>query len=189
MKYIFPFILSGIAILLIVSCKKDEKTTIPLSGDYLPMQVNNSWQFQNSQQITIAGTKIIDSKTYFIFVQGSDTSFYRNVANKIYVRKSSGSESVKFDLTANTGGKWEFQNGSTTWLVTLSSKTDTITISNTRIPNCYRFFFDIPMAIDDEHDIFLAPGIGFIKMTCGECLYPSIYLDKANINNNTITFP
>lgn len=160
-----------------------------MNGDYLPMQVNNYWEFQNNSQIAITGTKMIDGKMYSVFVQGSDTSFYRNVANKIYVRRSTGDESVKFDLSANVRGEWEYQDGrGTTWMVRLSSKTDTVVLNNTKIPNCYRFFFDIPMAVDDEHDILLAPGIGFVKMTCGECLYSPINLRKANINENEITF-
>lgn len=175
--------------LFLVSCTKDENNTIPSAGEYLPMQVQNNWEFQNNLKTAITGTKIIDGNTYYIFEQGSDTSYYRNAADKIYVRRSSGPESVKFDLTANSGGEWEFEDGGTTWIVKLLSKTDTVTVNNTKIPNCYRFFFNIPLAVDDEHDIYLAPGIGFIKMTCGECLYPSINLRKANINNTEITFP
>ena len=189
MKHQTLLVTAALALLLFASCKKEVTNKVPVNGDYLPMQVGNYWEIQDFIKYNITGTKIIDNKTYYIFVQESDTSYYRNYDNKIYVRRSNTVESVKFDLTANTGSKWEFIDRGTAWNVTMSSKTDTITINNTKIPNCYNFFFDIPMGADDEHSIWLAPGIGFINMTCGFCAYPSLKLRKASINNVEITFP
>lgn len=175
------------AFLFTISCKKDD--TSPIKQEYLPMQVQNYWEIQDYVKYTITGTKVLDHKTYFVFVQGSDTSYYRNENNKIYVRRASGNESVKFDLTADASQAWEFQDGGTAWNVSRSNTTDTITINNTKIPNCYQFTFDLPMTVDATHSIWLAPGIGFIKMTCGFCPYPFLNLRKAKINNQEITFP
>jgi hypothetical protein len=189
MKHHILLVTAALTILILSSCKKEVTNKVPVTGDYLPMQVGNYWEIQDFTKYNITGTKIIDFKTYYIFVQQNDTSYYRNDNNKIYVRRSNTNESVKFDLTANTGETWEFKDGGTSWNVTLTSKTDTITINNTKIPNCYNFFLDLPQAVDDEHAIWLAPGIGFINMTCGFCAYPSLKLQKARINNTEITFP
>jgi hypothetical protein len=185
MLRIFTQLLVVAILFMAVSCKKDENTLVPDTGEYLPLQIDNYWLIDHYDQIDITGTQVLDNKTYFVLVQGTDTNYYRNVNNKIYVRRSDVSESVKFDLTADVNESWQFQG----WIVTMASKTDTITINNTKIPNCYHFFFDIPMVVDDEHSIYLAPGIGFINMTCGFCPYPALKLVKANINNVEITFP
>lgn len=189
MKFNIRFLVTSLTIIIFTSCKKDVTIKVPVSGDYLPMQVGNYWEIQDLIKYNITGTKIIDNKMYYVFVQEGDTSYYRNDNNRIYVRRSGTAESVKFDLTADTGSKWEFKDGGTVWHVTMSSKTDTVTINNTKIPNCYNFFFDIPVAVDDEHSICLAPGIGFIRITCGFCPNNSLNLLKAVINNTEITFP
>lgn len=173
-----------VTILLASSCAKEESISIPMSGDYLPMQVQNYWEIEHTDKISIINTKVIDSKTYFEFLQGADTTYYRSENNKIYARKSTGTEAVKFDLTASTNGRWNFHD----WNVTLVSKNDTLLINHTKIPNCYHFFFDVPMMADEEHSIWLAPGIGFIKIDCGFCPYPFLNLVKARVNNVEITF-
>jgi hypothetical protein len=40
--------------------------------------------------------------------------------------------------------------------------------------------------VDDEHSIWLAPGIGFIQEVCGECQYPLRKLDKARIGDREL---
>ena len=185
MKNPIVLILFSVFLMLLVSCTKEETSKIPISGDYLPMQVNNYWEIEHISITSITGTRVIDNKTYFEFVQGSDTSYYRNENNKIYTRHLKEAESLKFDLTANVNQSWEYQN----WIVTLKSKTDTLLINHTKVPNCYKFFFDILGGADDEHNIWLAPGIGFIKMNCGFCPYPFLNLIKANIDSVEITFP
>ncbi len=173
-------------ILLFVSCTKEESLNFtPRSGDYLPMQVNNYWDIEHTETITINRTKVIDSKIYFEFIQASDTSYYRSENNRIYSRTATGDEAVKFDLTAKVNESWKFQS----WNVTMVSKTDTLLINHTKIPDCYHFFFDVPEMADEEHGIWLAPGIGFIKLDCGFCPYPFLNLIEANINNRKITFP
>jgi hypothetical protein len=182
-----PIILTLFAVILIlaVACTKEEVANIPVSGDYLPMQANNYWEIEHTSKTTITGTRVINNKTYFEFVQGPDTSYYRNENNKIYSRHLTEAEALRFDLTAGVNQSWEYNN----WIVTLKSKTDTLLINHTKVPNCYHFFFDIPQGADDEHGIWLAPGIGFIKLDCGFCPYPFLNLTKANINNVEITFP
>ncbi len=189
MKSQFLLIVFVFTSLFYVSCKKDDNKSISDSGTYLPLQLNNYWEIEHSERISIAGTKVIDNKTYFEFIQGTDTSYYRNENNKIYVRRLTGNESIKFDFTADINGSWKFNDGGIIWNASRISTTDTITINNTKIPNCYQFLFDIPMGADAAHSIWLAPGIGFVRMNCGFCPYQKLELLKANINNVEITFP
>jgi hypothetical protein len=182
-KLILTLFAAGV--FLTFSCKKDETISFPVTGEYLPLQIHNYWLIDHYDQIDVTGTQVIENKEYFVLVQGTDTNYYRIENNKVFVRRLDVSESVKFDLTANVGESWQFQG----WNVEMASKTDTVVINNTKIPNCYRFFFDVPVMVDDEHSIWLAPGIGFIKMTCGFCPFPSLNLIKANINSKEITFP
>jgi hypothetical protein len=183
-KIILSVMLLSTAFIFYSSCRK-ESTYYPIYGDYLPMQVNNYWDFEHVSKISISGTNIIDNKTYFQFLSGTDTSYYRKENGKVYVRRSYETEALLYDLTAKEGDVWQYHN----WNVKMVSKKDTLLVNNAKVPNCYQFFFDIPGAIDDEHSIWLAPGIGFIRMNCGECLYPTNYLVKAKINNVEISFP
>ncbi len=187
MKNLFEFISCIAVLLLLAACTKDESAAVPMAGDYLPMQAGNYWEIEHTPKIIITGTKVIDNKTYFEFIQAMDTTYYRNENGKIYARNIAGAESVKFDLTANVNETWTYNSGAE-WIVKMVSKTDTLLINHTKVPNCYHFFFDIPSAADEEHGIWLAPGIGFIKLDCGFCPYPFLNLEKANINKEEITF-
>jgi hypothetical protein len=159
------------------SCSKDEKTTAP-SADYLPLSIGNYWQMDYSEKKEVLNTRVIDNKTYYALRYLDDTTYYRVENNKIYAIEHTDKESLKFDLTAKVNGTWKYN----AWTVKLVSKTDTLVINDKKIPDCYQFFFDYPEMVDDEHSIWLAPGIGFIKEQCGECLYPVRKLDKAKIN-------
>ena len=184
MKILSSTLLFAAILVLAASCSK-EPTNIASGCDYCPLQVQNSWEFENSQKTTIIATKVIDQKTYFVFARSTDTSYYRKENNKVYFRSAYEPEALIFDLNAAEHQSWH-QNS---WKVTLTSKHDTIVINHAKIPNCYCFFFDIPGAVDDEHAIWLAPGIGFIRKSCGFCPYPIDNLRSALINHVGITFP
>ncbi len=189
MKTTFLNILYASTLFLAVACSKEQSLNIPFAGDYLPMQPGNYWEIEHTSKIVVTKTKIIDNKTYAEFVRGgTDTTYYRNENGKIYTRHTNDSESVIFDLTANVNDTWTYKAGAD-WIVKMVSKNDTLLINHTKVPNCYQFYFDIPMGADEEHSIWLAPGIGFIRMDCGFCPYPFLNLEKANINNEIITFP
>ena len=167
-----------------LSCTK-EQVYVTSGSDYFPMQVQNSWEFEHSSKTTITATKVIDQKTYYLFVSGEDTSYYRKENNKVYIRSAHEPEALIFDLAAAENQSWH-QNS---WKVTLTARNDTIVINHAKIPNCYCFFFDIPGAVDDEHAVWLAPGIGIIRKSCGFCPYPIDNLRNALINHVGITFP
>ena len=147
-----------------ISCDKNED--IPLAKDYLPLDAGNYWQLDYSSKTEV------------------DTSYYRIEDNKIIVKEGGRDEAVKFNLSAKVNDRWNYNSSK----VVLSSKTDTIRIGNALITNCYNFYFDIPEFIDDEHSIWLAPGIGFIQEMCGECMHHVRKLDKARIGTQDIDF-
>jgi len=184
MKKLSFTIVSVLVLVTVVSCSK-ETTNIPAGCDYFPMQVQNTWKFEHSVETTVTATKVIDQKTYFVFVSGTDTSYFRKENNKIYTRRANEAEALKFNLNAAENQSWQYN----AWTVTMTDRNDTVVINHAKIPNCYRFFFDIPGAVDDEHIVWLAPGIGFIRKSCGFCPYPIDNLTNARINNVAISFP
>ncbi len=178
--------LGFIAILfLIFSACKDEDTISVPSANYLPLEVGNYWEFDYSQKKEIVGEKTVNGKSYFVLVTGNDTAYYRVENYKVYVIEwGASAETMEFNLGGKLNSSWKYNS----YTVKLASKNDTITINGKKITNCYRFYFDIPDAIDDEHDIWLAPGIGFIQSDCWECPYPVLKLNKARIGGESIEF-
>lgn len=183
MKTFILLITLSVITIFFQSCKK-EPAKIILTDDYMPLEVGNFWQFDNSVKEEIIGTKIINNKTYFILAYQNDTAYYRSENNKIYVIENNMSESLKFDLTARVNDTWKYNS----YNVTLSSRSDSVTINSHKIYNCLRFYFDIPVYVDDEYSIWLAPGIGFIQQVCGECIYPLRQLNAAKIGDQNIDF-
>jgi hypothetical protein len=168
-------VLLNVTICLLSCDKKEEKATF--TNVYLPLETGNYWQFDNTDKKEIIGTKIINGKTFYSLKYLSDTTYYRIENDKVFVIEHTGSAAVKFNLSANVNETWNFNS----YIVKMVSKTDTITINNQKIINCCHFYFNIPVAVDDEHSIWLAPGIGFIQERCGECMYPVSKLNKARI--------
>lgn len=189
MKIKSLLILLASTLVISFSCTKEEKYIIPLSGDYLPMQIENYWEIKDAGKITITGTKVLDNKQYYVFSEGTFDKLYRNENNKIYTISAFGNEYLIYDLKASVNEVWQYQIDGTIWNAQLQSKTDTITINNTKITNCYRFYFDSPLMADDENTVWLAPGIGFIKIQCMYCISNDQTLINAKINNQIIRFP
>ncbi len=162
------FCIFGIIGAFFLSACKDDKVSLEgLDNIYLPLTVGNYWKLDRIETRTVNETKVFDQKTYYsIITTGYDTSYVRNENDKI-IEYYKGKTSVRFDLTAKVNDTWKYRD----YTVTLTSKTDKITIGGQPIENCYRFYFDIPALADEEHAIWLAPGIGFIQYEClGNCV-------------------
>ena len=187
MKTLRLFIVLICISIYLLSCDKEDKKVI-VTNDYLPLEIGNYWKLEYTDKTEVVGIKEINDKSYYALIFRSDTSYYRIESDKIYVIEildNESTESVKYDLTAEVNETWNFH----VVTVTLISKTDSITINDTEITNCYQFYFDIPDMIDEEHSIWLAPGIGLIQEQCfGECLYLFNKLDKARIGGQDIDF-
>ncbi|RYU94698.1 hypothetical protein [Emticicia agri] len=148
------------------ACKEDKISLEGLDNVYLPLAVGNYWKIDGVNTRTITETKVFDQKTYYAITSSYDTSYVRNENDKI-IEYYKGKTSVRFDLTAAVNATWQYRD----YTVKLISKTESITIGGQTIQNCYRFYMDIPAMADDEHAIWLAPGIGFIQQECyGECI-------------------
>jgi hypothetical protein len=178
-----------VGFIIMSSCKK-EKDTVQPGGDYFPLAVGNTWKIEHRDLREIVGKNTLEGKEYFLMLVGNDSAYFRKEGNSIYQKVEPTGESLLFKLDANVGDSWQFPmtlSGST-YNVTLGSKTDTITIGNQRITNCFTFYFDVPLMVDEEHSITLAPGIGYIQENCGFCDYPNLKLQHAKIDGVEISF-
>lgn len=179
----YSSVMMVIACIIATSCNKKDDN-VSLTNAYLPLETGNYWQLDYLDKTEVVGTKNMNNKVYYLLQYQNDTSYYRIENNKVYVIGNESNEAVKFNLSAKVNDTWNFYS----YTVKLVSKTDTVTINNTKIKNCYQFYFDIPGMVDDEHSIWLAPGIGFVQQQCGECLHFIQKLDKAKIGNQVIDY-
>ena len=164
--------------------KASEEFRSMAGNDYLPISNGNYWKMQYAEKRAIDGKTKIDGKEYYVMQDGEYKFFYRKEKNKVWVKEFDDPPGIKFDLNAKINDTWKYND----WNVTLISKTDTVFINKKFITNCYSFYLDIPEMVDDEHIIWLAPGIGFIKEECPEWAFPVKRLEKAKINGNEMVF-
>jgi hypothetical protein len=177
------FALTFTSVFLLSCDKNDEPSTS--TSQYLPLETGNYWQFEHdTAKMQVVGTQILNHKNYYLIRYHEDTTFYRVENARIYVMVPGQQESAKFRLDTRVNGAWTFG----AYIVKLMSKTDTVTINDEKIPGCYGFYFDVPVMVDEEYSIWLAPGIGFIQQTCGECLYQTRKLVEARIGGQIIDF-
>lgn len=166
------------------ACKEDKVSLEGLDNVYLPLTVGNYWKIDLGGTRTIAQTKVFDQKTYYAITTSYDTSYVRNENDKI-IEYYKGKTSVRFDLTAKVNDVWQYRD----YTVKLISKTDVITIGGQPIKNCYQFYLDIPAMADEEHAVWLAPGIGFIQQECyGECVGGKFKLKEAKLDGKVFKF-
>ncbi len=183
MKKLFC-ILGIIGIFFLNACKEDKVSLEGLDSFYLPLTVGNYWVVDKVATKTITETKVIDQKTYYAMTTSYDTSYIRNESDKI-IEYYKGKTSVRFDLTAKVNDTWQYRD----YTVKLISKTDTINLGGQEIKNCYQFYFDIPAMADEEHAIWLAPGIGFIQYEClGECIGGKNKLKEVKLDGKIYKF-
>ncbi len=162
--------------ILIASCERENiiYTEIPdkLSNDYLPLMTGNVWNYSNSRA-TVKEVVTINNKEYYEVVNESivaDTVFY---TYKEYYRKTSDGkvfmitsdkkrEILKYDFAAPVKSSWTYpeDDNNHLWKVSKISNNLKVVVNNRQISNCMKFDYDLIQAVDDEHTIILAPGIG-----------------------------
>jgi hypothetical protein len=171
-------------LLFLGACKDNKVSLEGLDNVYLPLAVGNYWKIDGADKRTVTESRVFDQKTYYAIVTSYDTSYVRNENDKI-VEYYKGKTSIRFDLTAQVNDTWKYRD----YTVKLMSKTDVITIGGQPIENCYQFYYDIPAMADEEHVIWLAPGIGFIQSEClGECVGGKKKLKEAKLDGKVYTF-
>jgi hypothetical protein len=188
MKNTLLIIISLIPIFFL-SCDKQDDFMIQYET-LLPLNKGNYWKIENRSVYQITGVVKIDNKEYYQMKNGEYNNYYRISDNKVYVIEFGREEGVKFNLSANLHETWRY-TGIDDWdsyVVELESKTDVLTINGQKIENCYRFYFDIPMMAEEEHTIWLAPGIGFVQEACGFCYNPISKLEIAHIRGRDYRF-
>jgi hypothetical protein len=173
MSKVFNFLSRGVVFLSIFSlstCTKDDngiQSKIDLDAeDYFPLHINNYWQLSGFPVRSIAELKTIDNLEYYTMVSDEDTTYYRETTDgRVYQRTKASTEILRFDLGANEGDMWTYPDEDLhyEWNAVLSGKSETVIVGGRSFENCYRFSFDIPQMADDEHVVWLAPGIGFIE--------------------------
>ncbi len=163
-------------LIVIASCERENifytENPDKLSNDYLPLITGNVWNYSNSR-MTVKDIVTINNKEYYEVVNESivaDTVFF---TYKEYYRKTSDGkvfmissdkkrEILKYDFAAPAKSSWTYPEDDNNhfWKVTKISNNMKVVINNRQISNCMKFDYDLIQAVDDEHTIILAPGIG-----------------------------
>lgn len=169
-------LLLAFTLILIASCEKENiiYTELPdkLSNDYLPLMTGNVWNYSR-YRVIVKDIVSINNKEYYEVVNESivaDTVFY---TYKEYYRKTSDGkvfmvsqdkkrEILKYDFAAPVKSSWTYPEDDNNhfWKVTKVSDNLKVVVNNRPIANCMKFDYDLIQAVDDEHTIIMAPGIG-----------------------------
>jgi len=175
------------------SCEKEEdiqeKLDLLEGKGYYPLQIGNYWKFAGSPEKRIDSIRIINEKEYYRFIWETDNYYRRLSEGKVYFLHYDGiTEEVLYDLNAEVGESWYHSMDEVTGYaerVTLSSKTDTVTLNNYTFYNCYRFNFEYtdPLMVDDEYSIWLAPNIGNVQSVgdFGRSILDEVQIDGVKI--------
>ena len=111
--------------------------------------------------------------------------YYRVENGNVYSLGLDNTEYIRFNLNLNEGDTCYYNESKTydvQWRASLCDQADIMLINENPVTGCYRFCFDIKEMIDDEHSVWLAPYIGIVRMTCGECNLPVTDLLWAEID-------
>ncbi len=165
----FPFYcIISLVLLISVSCEKDEKEPELTGDDYFPLHVGNYWIYERQGKIEISGKKTFDDKEYFQMAKGEYSTYYRKTSSgNVYKRNEKGAEGLIYALAAKKGDSWVYKSNDLEYKVVLSAKDETVKHDGCTFKNCYRFDFDDPRAVDEEHSIWLAPKIGIVMRRSG----------------------
>lgn len=181
MRYLILFFLA----IVLVSCSNPDETGPESSEqwEYMPLETGNYWKLGNFPKWSVTGMKTINGKEYYERVDINGTDYVRVEQNKVFyipasTRDSAFEEAVMFDGNAKVNDKWNFFE----WEVTLKSESESLVIGDTTINNCRKYYFNIPKMADEEYNLWLAPGIGYIQYQClGECISTIMKLEEARI--------
>ena len=138
------------------------------SEDYFPIHIGDSLQITEFPVRTFDALEIIEGIEYFRQVSDHSTTWYRKTSTgKVYQKRADEDEYLRFDLSADIDEKWTYKEKAEgfTWHAKLMSKSDTVLIDDYLFTDCYRFYYDIEETADEEHTVWLAPGIGIVRIS------------------------
>jgi len=170
------------------ACEKDDVTGEP-SVDYLPLTIGNCWVFELSGKDSVVNTHRFSGKDYFEIVNNvGNSTYYRKYRDQIFVKHAPGDEEeLIFNLRADENDTWNYGAGK----VRLITRNATITIGENQIDSCLQFSFFNESLIDYQHEVWLAPNIGFVQQNCQECFGSAtntMKLIRAKIGETLIAF-
>ncbi len=154
-------------LLALSSCQEDADLANAAST-YFPQQIGNWWEYEGTRR-EIVDTLQWQGLSYYVWATTYssnndayvDTAYYRvDQDQRVYVKYDiTQAESLLFDFSLDAGETLEADGKK----ITLTSTKANIKPSNTQISDCFSFYYDIPGLADDEHTIYLAPGIGIVS--------------------------
>lgn len=190
-------ILLGLIVLLgLFSCS--EEVYEPSDNNYFPLAIGNSWEYQNITT-TVTDTVVKNDEVYFQLdninyhadtVYFSYTEYYRITASGEVYRydESSGNTYIVYKLTPQKEQTWHYDTGDDyKWKVMTEGAVETVKLGEQNIKKCMRFSYDLEVAVDDEHFVVLAPGLG--KIVSGSYAWGlGDTLKAAHINGKDYSF-
>jgi hypothetical protein len=160
------------------------KTHVSFGEDYFPLQEGNVWYLSSIPEY-IEEKVIINNVEYYKFRYSTDYFYYRkDISGKVYGKSSESEEFLKYDLQADVGDSWIYED-QFKFKVILESKTETVKAPIGTFYNCYKFSFYGLNVIDADHSIWLAPEVGKVKTKSISWGIES-HLLKAKVNGKKI---
>lgn len=174
------FLVPGIALIVLLCLTKvaSAQTTNPT---FLPLDVGNTWTMGyvlqppleppdtlTSATFEIVGQTVVDSNAYAVLSQNegfvyADTLRMGHDGN-IYALRN-GTDLLLFDFAAegDSAYTYPFEFDSLSYYVHVQKNVSVKTFVGT-FEDCVSFFFDVPMAIDEELGYTFAPGVGLVAI-------------------------
>lgn len=137
--------------------------------------------------LTLEGKEYFELESSYNGVESSD--YYRKEGFKVYIKYGIDSEEkLLYDFSAKKGNSW----GSDMIQTGLSTRSASLAINGVNLTDCFVFntFSPDNQVQDADLSVYLAPGIGLVKMVCGECYGGNggKVIKEAKIGNETIKF-
>lgn len=184
---------------MFVSCSKEALLRSDISDlkkhGYFPLHVGNEWDYISGEKVRTDAKETIDGISYYRFLSSygnsTDTTYYRKDKLKIFEIRKGRKEFIRFDLGAKEGESWrfnEFLDSRYQFIATIRDKDATLETENFEFKDCYHFNYDIPELADDEHEYFLAKGIGKVKQIYWGGFLQEPGLIRVKINGKEVIF-
>ena len=184
---------------LFISCSKEALLKADIRAlrqhGYFPLHIGNEWDYLSGLQVRTDIQETIDGIEYYRFISSrgnrADTTYYREDSHKIFEKSVGRLEILRFDLKAKERETWSFEEFPDTpyqFIASLTDKDATVDTENFEFRNCYQFYYDIPELADDEHEIFLAKGIGLVKQVYWGGFQVEPGLIRVKINGKEVFF-
>jgi hypothetical protein len=154
------------------------------AAEYYPLHAGDVRYLDNIPYI-VGDIEEVNGIPYFPVIHATFSYHCRkDDSGRVYWKLPGKEEQLVYDFTADVGQKWNCTLWGMDFIVTLTSKTDTVTADFQAFSNCYTFQFTAINAYDADYADSFAPDIGLVqRSTCWEMIGPLI---KARIDGRNI---